>query len=602
LFEVDLAAGELRKQGVRIRLQEQPFQVLAALLERPREVVTREELQARLWPGDTITDSDRGLNKAVNRVRDALGDVATNPRFIETLPQRGYRFLADVESLAIPATVTERARPPIQRRGLLILGTALIAVSIASAFAYRSFASSRPILSIAVLPLENVSHDPAQDYFSEGMTDELIGEIARITSVRVTSRTSVMRYKGDTRKSLQDIARELDADAIVEGTVTLSGPKVRITAQLIRTRDDRHLWSERYERSLSDVLALQSEIARTVASEIRAQLRPHNEQASLARSRPLDPAGYEAFVKGNYFLQKLIPGIPKSISFFNEAVRLNPGHADSHAGLAQALHDAAVFGLLPPAEAMPAARTAALKALELDQANASAHNVLAEVIKGYDWNLAGAAPEYERALELNPGHVLSHLRYAECLSRLGRHDEALAHVEQARRLDPVFAMSYGIRSMILYRARRYDESIGASHQALELDPSLVNALWWEGMSFAGKRDYQKSIVSLSRAVAMTNNPIFSALLGHVLARSGQRPEALRVLQQHTEMSKRRFVSPLDFAILYAGLGDVSAAFRSLEEAYRARSPRMHELTFPYFDDIRSDARYPDLGRRVGLPM
>jgi tetratricopeptide (TPR) repeat protein len=433
------------------------------------------------------------------------------------------------------------------------------------------------------------------------MTDELIGEIARISSLRVISRTSVMRYKGGARKSLKEIARELTADAIVEGTVSLSGSMVRITAQLIRTQDDRHLWSERYERDLADVLSLQSEVARSVAREIRIQLTPQ-EQTSLARKRPVDPAGYEAFLKGNYFLHKSIPGIAKSIDFFNEAIRLDPARAESHAGLAQALCDAGIYGIQPPKEALPAARTAALKALELDESNAAAHNVLADVKKGYDWDLAGAVPEYQRALQLNPSHLLSHLRYADCLSRMGRHDEALAQVEQARRLDPVSAMSNGFHAMILFRARRYDDAIRAAQQALELDPAFVNALWWQGMSYAGKQDYPQSIACLTRAVQMSDNPLFRALLGNVYGLAGQRSKALRLLEEHTEISKQRYVSPVDFAIIYAGLGDVDAAFRRLEEAYQTRSPRIHELTFMYFDRIRSDARYPELVRRVGLPI
>jgi TolB-like protein/thioredoxin-like negative regulator of GroEL len=454
-----------------------------------------------------------------------------------------------------------------------------------------------------VLPLENVSRDPAQEYFSDGMTDELIGEIARISSLRVISRTSVMRYKGGARKSLKEIARELSTDAIVEGTVTLSGSKVRITAQLIRTQDDRHLWSERYERDLADVLSLQSEVARSIAREIRIQLTPQ-EQTRLARKRPVDPAGYEAYLKGNYFLQKSIPGIAKSIDFFHEAIRLDPDHAGSYAGLAQALCDAGTFGIRPPKEALPAARTAALKALELDESNAAAHNVLADVKKGYDWDLAGALPEYQRALQLNPSHLLSRLRYAECLSRMGRHDEALAEVERARRLDPVSAMSNGIHAMTLFRARRYDDAIRAAQQALEFDPVFVNALWWQGMSYAGKQDYPQSIACLTRAVKMSDNPLFRALLAHVYGLAGQRSKALRLLEEHIEISnsKQRYVSPVDFAIIYAGLGDVDAAFRRLEEAYQARSPRIHELTFMYFDRIRSDARYPELVRRVGLPI
>jgi TolB-like protein len=452
-----------------------------------------------------------------------------------------------------------------------------------------------------VLPLENVSGDSTQEYFSDGMTDELIGAIARISSLRVISRTSVMRYKGGARKSLPEIARELNVDVILEGTVTVSGGKVRITAQLIRAQDERNLWSERYERDLADVLALQGEVARSVAREIQIQLTPQ-EQTRLARKRPVIPAGYEAFLKGNYFLHRAIPGMPKSIEFFREAIRLDPAHAEAHAGLAHALCYAGIFGLQSSKEAFPAARAAALKALELDESNASAHNVLADVRKGYDWDFAGAITEYQRALQLNSSHLLARLWYAECLARMEKYDEALVESERALHLDPVSPISLNVRAMLLFRARRYDDAIRVAHQALELDPAFVNALWWEGLSHAGKRDYSKSIACLTMAVKTNDTPIFLGALGHVYGLAGQRGKAIQILEELTAMSKQRYVSPVDFAILYAGLGDVDAAFRWLENAYQSRATRVHELKSVYFDNLRPDPRYASLARRVGLPI
>jgi TolB-like protein/DNA-binding winged helix-turn-helix (wHTH) protein/cytochrome c-type biogenesis protein CcmH/NrfG len=595
----------LRKDGIRVKLQEQPFQVLVALLERPQEVVTREELQNRLWSGDTATDFDRGLNKAISRLRDALGDDAANPRFIGTLPQRGYRWLAPTESLAYNVSsivATQQGRRAIPRRGFLWLGGSLIAAPIVGVLAYRSFGRFPKIQSIAVLPLVNVSSDPGQEYFSDGMTEELTAEISRITSLRVISRTSVMRYKTGARKAVPEIARELNVDAIVEGTVALSGSRVRITAELIAARDERHLWSERYERDLADILSLQSEVARRIAREIRIQLTPE-EQIRLTRTRPVDPAAYNAYLKGSYFLSKAIAGLSKSIDFFNEAIRLDPGHADSHAGLAQALSDAGIYGLRPPKVALPAARVIALQALKLDASNANAHRVLAEIQKGYDWNLGGAVLEYQRALQLNPNQMLSHLRYADCLSRMERHSEALAEVELGRRLDPVSPMSNGFHAMVLFRARRFDDAIGAARQALELDPVFVNALWWQGMSYAGKQYYTEAIDCLTKAVGMSDNLLFRALRGHVYGLAGERSKAIQAIEEHTkeETAKRRYVSPVDFAILHAGLGNANPTFRWLEEAYQERSPRLHELTFMYFDRIRSDTRYSEFVRRVGLP-
>jgi TolB-like protein/DNA-binding winged helix-turn-helix (wHTH) protein/Tfp pilus assembly protein PilF len=611
IFEVDLESGELRRRGAKVRLQGQPLQALLMLLERPGEVTKREELQKRLWPTDTFGDFDRGLNKAIHRLREALGDDAENPRFIETLPQLGYRFLGQVETAPAgpasppPASGTRPGssgiRRLMQRRSVLAIAGGLITVPLLS-LGYRLVRfPSRRIESIAVLPLEDLSGDPAQEYFSEGLTDELIGEIARISSLRVISRTSVMQYKGGARKSLPEIARELNVDAILEGTVVQSGQQVRITAQLIRAHDDRHLWSERYQGNLADILSLQSQVARTVAREIQIKLTPR-EQTSLARTRPVDPEAYQAFLMGNFFLHRGMPGVNKSIDFFTEAIKRDPSHAESHAGLAQALCYAGIFGFQPSAEAFLAARVATLKALALDDSNASAHNVLAEVKKGYDWDLAGAVKEYRLALQLNPSHQLARAWYAECLARMGRYDEALAESERALVLDPVSPFSLNGRAMLFFRARRYDEAIRASQQALELEPARVNVLWWQGLSYAGNRDFPKAIACLTKAIGMEDGPVFRGLLGHVYGRAGERTKALGILEELAAMSKRRYVSPMDFAVVYAGLGDADLTFQWLEKAYRERATRIHELPSMYFDSIRLDPRYADLQRRAGLPV
>ena len=610
IFEVDLASGELRKQGVRIKLQEQPFQVLVALVERPREVLTREDLQKRLWPADIVVDFDRGLNKAINRLREALGDNADNPRFIETLPQRGYRFIAQVETASAESVLSPPApkigpSPTgvphlIERRGLLAIAAGLIAMPVLFV-GYRLLRSpSRRIESIAVLPLENLSGNPAQEYFSDGMTDELIGELARIGSLRVISRTSSMRYKGATRKSLPDIARELKVDAIVEGTVMQSGQKVRITAQLIRAQDDRHLWSEKYERDLADVLALQGEVARTIASQIEIELTPQ-QQTSLARTRRVNPEAYEAFLRGNFALQQGIRGLDKSIGFFKEAIKIDPSQADAHVGLAQALCYLGIFGVRPSVETYPEARVAAQRALELDQSNAGAHSVMAGIKQGYDWDLAGANVEYQRALQLKPSDLLTRFYYAEYLSRMGRHDEAVAESRRTLALDPVSPLGHNNLAMLLWRAHQYEEAIRESRQAIALDPNFVNALWWEGLAYAGKRDFPKSIGCLEQAISLNDGPLFRALLGYVYGLAGEKAKALGTLERLTILSKQRYVSPVDFAVVYAGLGDADSTFHWLEKAYQTRTTRIHELPQPYYDSLRLDPRYASLMRRVGLP-
>jgi TolB-like protein/DNA-binding winged helix-turn-helix (wHTH) protein/Flp pilus assembly protein TadD len=594
VFEVDRSSGELRKQGIKLKLQEQPFQVLLALIERPGGVVTRDELQRRLWPDGVVVDYERGLNKAVNRLREVLGDDVDNPQFVETVPQRGYRFL-------MPLTLPEQtATPPVpNRRNILAMAGGALAAPFAW-LGYRTVGwKRRPIESLAVLPLENLSGNAEQEYFSDGMTDELIGEIARLGSLRVISRTSVMQYKRGPRKSLPDIARELKVDAILEGTVVQSDGKVRISAQLIRAEDDRHIWSAKYERDLKDVMALQSDVARAVASEIHIQVTAE-QQSNPARTRPVNPDAYDAFLKGNFLLYRGIPAVPKSMEFFRQAIDRDPAHAESHAGLAQVLCYAGIFGLRPSAEMFAAARVSALKALELDARNASAHNVLADVKKGLDWDLAGAIPEYRRALELNPSHLLTHLWYAECLARMGRYQESLLQSDRALALDPVSPLSINNRAMLLFRARRYADAIRTSQQALDLDPNLPNAIWWQGVSYAGLAEYSKAIAALSKAVAISPGSLFRALLGHVQGLAGERTEASRALEMLAAMAGERYVSPVDFAIVYAGLGDATAAFEWMEKAYQARACQVHEIGWFYFDRFRSDPGHSDLMKRVGL--
>lgn len=606
LFEVDVASGELRKQGVKVKLQEQPFQVLIALLERPGDVLSRDDLQKRLWPSDVVVDFERGLNKAISRLREALDDNAENPRLIETLPQRGYRFLGEIESPAAPPAPRPVAPMapllPGRRVLLAIVGVAFAGVLIAALALIRGYLRRSPerIESIAVLPLENLSGDAGQEYFSDGMTDELIGAIARISSLRVISRTSIMQYKRSARKSLPMIARELNVDAIVEGTIVQSGGKVRITAQLIRAADDRHLWSEQYERNLADILTLQGEVARAIANQIQTKLTPE-QNARVTRRQQVNPLAYDLYLKGNFFVHQGVRGTGKSIQFFQQALALDPAYAAAYAGLAEAWCFSAIFGLRPSGEAYPEARAAALRALELDESSASAHNALAEVKQSYDWDLAGAEVEFKRALALSPSDTLVRLRYAESLTRMRRFDEAELESAKTLKLDPVSSLSYVGRAMILFRARRYDEAIRASQQAIDLDPSNVNALWWQGVAYAGKNDYPKSIAALTKALQMADGPLFRGYLGFVYGRAGEKTKALEILNELATLSKQRFVSPVDYALVYAGLGDAEATFALLEKAYQAHETRF-ELASLYFDNFRSDPRFPDLMRRVGLPV
>jgi TolB-like protein/tetratricopeptide (TPR) repeat protein len=466
---------------------------------------------------------------------------------------------------------------------------------------YRLAGSSPAIHSLAVLPLENLSRDQDQEYFADGMTDELITELGKIGALRVISRTSVMQYKA-MRQPLSDIASKLNVDAVVEGTVLRSGNRVRITAQLVRTATEKHLWAESYEGDLNDVLTLQRNVAKGIAREIRIKLTAQ-EQTILAGARPVNPQAYVAYLKGLFFLNKQTPAsLDKSVEFFNQAIKLDPAYAQAYAGLSVTQCYIGVFGLLSPQEAFLKARNAATKALELDETLADAYAALGQVKKSYEWDWAGAETMYKRALELNPSSWLAHLWYAGLLSHTGRFEEAIKLDMQARELDPVSVNSSRMLGKDLYRARRYDDAIRACEEALELDPNDLIALWYQALSEEAKRQLPEAIVKLEKVVSLSDAPLYRALLANAYALAGHRDKALDILDQLKTISKQRYVSPVDMAIIYTGLGDRNSAFQWLEKAYQERTTRIQELSEQLFDSLRSDPRFPDLMKRIGLPL
>ena len=384
VFEVDLRAGELRKKGLKVKLQEQPLQVLQILLENPGEVVTREELQRRIWPSDTFVDFDHGLYNGIKRLREALGDSADTPHYIETLARRGYRFIGRLD----PGPTC----------------------------------TPSPIRSLAVLPLENLSRDPEQEYFAEGMTEALITTLAKIGELRVVSRTSAMQYKG-VHKPLREIARELEVDAIVEGSVPRAGRRVRITAQLIDTAKETHLWAESYERDLRNALALQSEVAQAIAREIRVKLTPVD-QARFAEVHPVDPEAYEAYLKGRYhWNRRSAEGLGKAIQYFQQAIAKDPTYPAAYAGLADCLSILGWWSYVSPDDGCGKAKGLAQKALEIDPSSAEAHASLAWATMLYDHNFALAEKEFERAIELNPRYATGHQWFGLYLALMGRYEE-----------------------------------------------------------------------------------------------------------------------------------------------------------------------------------
>ena len=466
-FELDLASGELRKGGALVKLQSQHFQLLALLAERAGQVVSREEIRRALWDNETFVDFDRSINFCVNQIRGALDDDPQRPRYIETLPRKGYRFIAPVteagdehaeaEPAAEPRVVPKTV--PARRWWLLSAGAAvaLVAIALAATMGVSRQRGAKPVESLAVLPLENLSHDPEQDYFADGMTDELITDLAKISALRVISRTSVMQYKG-TKKPIPQIARELNVDAVLEGTVTRDQGRVRITAQLIGAAPEKHLWAEKYEGSLSEVLTLQDAVAKAVAHEIQIKVTP-GERALLTTPRAVDPAAYEAYLKGRYLWERHgEENLKKSREYFEQAIEKDPGYALAWAGQADTYDSLASWGVVSFQNALPRARAAAEKALELDNSLVGPLVTLAGVKMNYEWDWAGAERLCKRAIELSPNYGIAHHQYATYLAEVGRTREAVAEARRAREVEPLSGVFVANVVWKLYLAHQYDQA------------------------------------------------------------------------------------------------------------------------------------------------
>lgn len=609
VFELDPDAGELRRNGLKLRLPDQPLQVLVALLERPGALVTRDDLRTRLWPQGTYVEFDSGLNAAIARLRQALGDSAENPRFIQTIPRQGYRFIAPVasaEGAAAPVT-TATDLPLRPRRPWLAVAAAMLVIAVAGVYVLfargkTGTAPAVPITSIAVLPMKNMSGDPEQEYFADGMTEALITDLSKIRALKVISRTSVMQYKGAT-KSLPQIARELGVDGVVEGSVQRSGGRVVITVQLVRAATDAHLWAERYERDLVDVLRLQSEVARAVAREIRVAVQP-DETRRLARTRPVDPEAYEAYLKGRHWWNKRTDaGYEEARQFFQQAIAKDPSYALAYSGLADGYSTPAVKGLIPPQEAYSNARQAATRALELDDTLAEAHASLAYIKTFYDWDWSGAEREFKRAIELSPGYASAHQWYAILLAFLGRWDEALAEARESRQLDPLSLIINRDLGAILYLARDHDAAIEQLRKTLEIDPTFAQAYVTLGMAYLAKGRATEAVAAGEKAMALSGGDTYSlAAVGRIYGSAGKRAEALKTLEALAERSKTRYVSPFDVAQIHVGLGDHEKSLTWLERAYREKSAALGYVNVsPFFDSLRPDPRFQDLLRRLELP-
>ena len=607
-FELDPRAGELRKKGMKIKLQGQPVEILVMLLEQAGATITREELQKKLWPADTFVDFEQGLNNAMNRLRVALDDDAESPHFIETVPRRGYRFIGSTngseQALATGAKPGSRLRTGLRAAALgalvVMAMTAVLVGLNVRGWRDRLFTGlPRPqIQALAVLPLTNLSGDPEQEYFADGMTEALITELGKVSSPRVMSRQSVMQYKSS-KKSLREVAEELKVDAILEGAVERSADRIRVTIHLSQAVPERQLWAQEYNRSLRDTLTLQGEIARAVTDEIQVKLTPE-ERTRLAVSRSVNPEAQDDYLHGLFLTApgKGESNLRKAIAHFQKAIEKDPTFAPAYAELAMAY-----FWLGNPdqdgpsaRETMPQARAAVAEALRLDPMLVRAHMAKALIALGSEWNWSGAEDQYRIALKLNPNCADCHFLYGVLLSGLGRYDEANAQVNEAIALDPLSSLYRNWLSAIAYFSGQYD-------LAIKLAESLSDEWAFSlALPYAQKKMYPEAIANFEKSIARTGRSADSlGGLAWVYGVAGRKGDTRKIISELKERSRHHYVFPTVFANAYLGLGDKDRALRYLEQAYEEQDPALFYLKVgPFFNPLRSEPRFQALLRRVNL--
>ncbi len=620
--QLDLKRYELRRaDGVTLKLERQPMELLIFLAQRRGELVTREDIAARLWADGVFVDTERGINNAIRKIRIALHDSPDEPTQLQTVVGKGYRFIGQLEMLGgatglptdtapavsdSPTTpVASPARSPGRRR-LISAGIAIAAILLVAGLAVwrsRASASRGAIHSLAVLPLENLSGDPAQEYFADGVTEELTTELAQVPALRVISRISAMQYRAK-RKGAPEIASELHVDALVEGSVARSGNHVRITAQLIEAKNDRHLWAQSFEGELKDLVTLQDDAARKIAEQIRLHL-PAREERQTVPARAINPEAHDLYMHGVALRDNNDEiSLGKSIDWFHRSLQKDPDYAPAHAGLAVAYTFQSYLGVLPSRETFPKAEDEARKAIALDPLLGQAHDALAWVAYVYKWDWQLAGKELQRALQLNPNDVDAHHYYSHYLFTMGRQTEALAEGEAAASLDPLSQIQ---RNHLLWQyveAREYYRAMQIGKEILETgrmtDPSQYLLI---SDSYAGTGQFEQAIALLHKAISLSPTRMeLQAALASTYGRMGKANEARKILRRLEKLPSSQFVSPIGIAVVYCSLGDKGRALQSLAKAIDEHDASVSDLAIlPAFDLLRSDPRFQNLLRRIGLP-
>jgi len=618
-FRLDATEHTLLRDGRPVPLRPKVFDILLVLIENSGHLVGKEQLMSSVWTEQFVEEGN--INKNISMLRQALGESDGGHKFIETIPKRGYRFVADVREVSdlekltdwhsadvLEREETQRAPLSVQTRSRNWIPFLVVSVLLVAVLAYMGFIRrQRPpvaptITSIAVLPFQNLSGDPAQEYFVDGMTDALIGDLAKIRALRVISRTSAMNYKA-TNRSLPEIAKELGVDAVVEGTVQRSGDRVHVRAQLIHAASDSHLWVAEYDRDLGDVLDLQSEVAQAIAGEIRVKITA-GEQKLLTSRRSIARQGVDNYLQGRYFLNRRSePDMRKAIGYFENAIASDPNYAQAYAGLADCYNQlgTALVGVMPPLEARRTAETAARKALEIDSELAEAHAALGYV-NFFNWNWITGEEELKRSIELNPNYASAHSHYALYLVARERTDEALAEINRAQELDPLSLSISSSRGFVLLNAHRYDEAIDQLRRVIAIDPNHYQANWFLAFTYLANRQIDQSIITAEKAVAVSGRaPAALGVLGLAYGNAGRKREANQVLNELQQVQKQRYVTPMALTLVYMGLGNKDQAFAWLEKAYEERSNHIAFFKVnPTIDPLRSDPRFNALLRKIGL--
>lgn len=623
VFEVNFAARELRKHGVRIRLHGQPFSILSLLLEKPGEIITRETMRQRLWAADTFVDFEHSLNSSVKKLRAALGDSPDNPRYIETLPRVGYRFIAPVQEIAateqpsaLPAFagLDKRTAAPSEkwiRRQRLPLGiVAALLIAAAAGYSVWSRAHVRPRPAdartmLAVLPFENLTGDPGQDYFSDGLTEEMIAQLEQLDPQRlgVIARTSVMHYKHDAMP-LSKVGRELGVQYVLEGSVRRDLDRVRVSAELVQVRDQTRIWSREYDRQLTSLLVLQGEIAQAIADEIQLALPSGHKVLASERKAVPAPTSYEAYdfyLRGRYFWNKRTnEGFQRAAQYFRQAIAKDPNYARAYAGLADTYALMSSWSLALPGEFTPKARAAALRALQIDSNLAEAHTSLALIAQNYDYDWQTAEQEFRRAIQFDPQYATAHQWYAESLSFQGRFDEAFTESERARQLDPLSLIIATDYAAALYYSRQYDRAIEQFRAVQAMEPDFPRA-HMVTFAYVEKGMYTEALAEAGKWHHSDGTPVWE-IHAFIYARQGRKRQARHALSKWEQWRKGRG-SPTTFApvLAYVALGLNDEAIALLQKSCSEHSNAVVEIKVaPFYDPLRGDPRFQEILRRVHL--